>query len=154
MLGFLAEDRIEFAVDQHLDDLLARGRPLRRIPEFGDMRAFERHPIDRIESDAVIIGENAAQPCAGRGGEGANADPLAVEVAWRELPRPRIVQRVPMLKPRQHHVRQQHHRLAERLRHQIGDDRHFGDVKSLLADHRLEAFVGRRVLDEIKRNQV
>ena len=79
----LAEHRVEFAVDQHLHDLLAGRRPLGRVPEFGDMGVLERHPVDRIEIDAIVIGEDAAQPCAGRGGEGADADALAVEVARR-----------------------------------------------------------------------
>jgi len=65
MVRFLAEHCIELAIDQHLDNLLARARPLGRIDEFGDMRVLERHPVDRIEIDAIIIGQNAAQPCAG-----------------------------------------------------------------------------------------
>ncbi len=59
-----------------------------------------------------------------------------------------------MLKPRHHHVRQQHHRLAEALRHQIGDDRHLRDVERGLADHRLEALVGRRIVREIERDRI
>ena len=154
MVGFLAEHRIELAVDQHLDDLLARRRALGRVREFGDMRVLERDPVDRIEIDAVVVGEDAAQPCAGRGGEGADADALVVEIARRELPRLRIVKRMRMLEPRQHDIRQQHHRLAEGFRHQVGNDRHLRDVERLLADHRLKTLVGRRILREIELNQI
>ena len=154
MIGFLAEHRIELAVDQHLDDLLARRRALGRVREFGDMRVLERDPVDRIEIDAVVVGEDAAQPCAGRGGEGADADALVVEIARRELPRLRIVKRMRMLEPRQHDIRQQHHRLAEGFRHQVGNDRHLRDVERLLADHRLKTLVGRRILREIELNQI
>ena len=69
MPGLLAEHRVEFAVDQHLDDLFAGRRPLGRILELGDMGVLKRHPVDRIKIDAVIVGEHAAQPGAGRGGE-------------------------------------------------------------------------------------
>jgi len=87
MIGFLAERRIEFAVDQHLDDLLARRRPLCRALVLGDMGILERHPVDRIEIDAVIVGENARNHCAGRGGEGADADALAVRSSSFSVPR-------------------------------------------------------------------
>ena len=154
MIGFLAEHRIEFAVDQHLDDLLARGRALGRVPEFGNMGVLERDPVDPVEIDAMVVGEDAAQPCAGRGGKGADADALVVEIARREFPCLCIVKRMRMLKPGQHDIRQQHHRLPKALRHQVGNDRHLRDVKRALADHRLEALVGRRIWREIERDQI
>ena len=80
MVGFFAEHGVELAIKQHLDDLLARRRPLGRVLELGDMRVLERHPVDRIQIDAIVIGQDAAQPGAGRGGERADADALAVEV--------------------------------------------------------------------------
>ncbi|WP_392684206.1 hypothetical protein [Bradyrhizobium sp. RDI18] len=111
------------------------------------------HSIE-IEIDTIVVGENAAQPCAGRGGEGTNTDAFAPEVAWRKLARLCIVKRMPMLKSRQHDIGQQHHRLAERSCHEISDDRHLRDIERPLADHRLEAFVGRRVRREIELDQV
>ena len=81
MIRLFSKHRIEFAIDQHLDDLLARRRPLRRIAEFGDMGILEGDPVDRVEIDAIVVGQNAAQPGAGRGGEGADADSLAVEIS-------------------------------------------------------------------------
>src|SRR5713101_3016043 len=77
----LPEHRIEFAVEQHLDDLFALWRTLGGIAKFGDMRVLECDPIYRIQVDAIIIGENAAQPRAGRGGEGTDADTPALEIA-------------------------------------------------------------------------
>ena len=154
MVGFLAEHRIELAIDQHLHDLLARRRPFGRIDVLGDMSILERHPIDRIEVDTMIIGENAAQPGAGRGGEGTDADALAVQIGRLQRALLGIVKRVGMLKPRHHHVGQQHHRFANAFRHQIGDDRHLRDVERPFADHRLEALVGRRVVDEIEADQI
>ena len=118
------------------------------------MGVLERDPIDRIEVDAVIIGENAAQPRAGRGGEGADTDALAVQIGRLQGSLLRIVKRVSVLKPRHHNARQQHHRLAKTFRHQIGDDGHLRDVEGAFAHHRLEAFVGRRILREIQRDGI
>ena len=67
MLDLLAEDRIQFTVEQHLHDLLSRRRASGVIFEFGDVGIFKRDPVDRVEIDAIVIGENAAQPGAGRG---------------------------------------------------------------------------------------
>ena len=86
MVRFLAEHRIEFAIDQHLDDLLALRRAHGGVAKFGDMGILERDPVDRVQIDAIIIGENSAQPRAGRGREGTDADALVVQVGRRQRP--------------------------------------------------------------------
>src|SRR5579872_3954535 len=83
MLYFLAQDSIEFTVNKHLNDLLSLASTHGRIGEFRDMGVLEGDPLDRIEIDTVIIGQNAAQPGAGRRGEGTNADTLAVKTFRR-----------------------------------------------------------------------
>src|SRR5579864_1362211 len=75
----LAEDGVKFAVEQHLDNLLALRRALRGVDEFGDMGIFERDPPHACEIEAVVVREHAAQPRPGCRREGAYADPLAGE---------------------------------------------------------------------------
>src|SRR5215510_14276161 len=104
MVDFLAQYRVELAVEQHLDDLLSRGGTLGRVDEFRDMRILKGDPLDRVEIDAIIIGQNPAQPCAGRRREGADADTLAFEIMRRKRSPPGVVKRISMLKARQHHV--------------------------------------------------
>ena len=102
-----AEHRIEFAVEQHRHDLLSRGRALGGVLVFRHVRILERDPVDAVEIDAIVVGEDAANPGAGRGGEGANADALAVEVGGRQRPFGRIVDRVWVLEASDHGRRQQ-----------------------------------------------
>ena len=154
LFHLLAEHRVELTVNQHLNDWLACGRALGRVDVLRDMRVLERHPLHRIEVDAMLIGQDAAQPRTRSGGERADADPPALEIARLQVAEIGPVDRVGILMPRYHHARQQHHRLAETSRHQIGDDRHLRDVEGLFAHHRLEALVGRRVFSEIERNEI
>lgn len=37
-----------------------------RILVFGDVRIFEGDPVNAVQIDAVIVGENAADPCSRR----------------------------------------------------------------------------------------
>src|SRR5688572_8434912 len=59
--------RVELAGEQHGIDLLPCGRALyvRWIAEFGDVRLLVRDPLDLREIDAVVLGQDAANPGAG-----------------------------------------------------------------------------------------
>ena len=80
--GVADDGRVELAVEQHLHQRLAfrRARDEIRVLVLGEMRILERDPLHLGGIDAVIVGEKAAHPGAGRLRIGAHADPLAVEV--------------------------------------------------------------------------
>jgi hypothetical protein len=63
------------------------------------MGVLERDPIDRVKIDAIIIGEDSAQPRAGGGRKGADADAFAVQAGRRQPSKFRSGERVSMLKP-------------------------------------------------------
>ena len=73
---------IDFAVQQHLSEILACRRPLddRRIAILGDVRILEGDPLDLVQVDAVFVGENAAHPGGRRDRVGTQAHALAREV--------------------------------------------------------------------------
>ena len=152
IVGAVAEHGVELAREQHRDDLLVFGRALGGVDIFGDVGVLERHPVHALEVEAVIIGEHAAQPRPGRGGEGADADALAGELRRRQRSVIAVVDREGVLHPRRHHRRQQHHRLAEGLGDQVGHDRHLRDVERALPHHRLEARPDRRHVGEVERD--
>jgi hypothetical protein len=146
----LAKDRIEFAIEQHLQDLPVLRRPLGRIDIFGDVGILERHPADAVEIHAIVIGEDAPDPGSGRRRERADADALAFEIGGPKRCTLRIIEGMAVLEAAEQGRRQQHQRLAVCFRHQISNDRHLADIECLLAHHRLECGVGRRVLGEVE----
>src|SRR3954452_4224167 len=80
----LTKDDVELAVEQHLKYLLVLRRALGGVDIFGDMRVFERDPADLVEVDAVVVGEDAPDPGAGRSRERTDADALAFEIGRPE----------------------------------------------------------------------
>ena len=83
-IGQLVADNggIEFAVEQHLRQVLALGRARDEIGVlvFGEMRILERHPMDFRGINAVVVGQEAAHPGARRLRIGAHANPLARQI--------------------------------------------------------------------------
>ena len=67
--------RIDFPVEEHLDEILAGRRALddRGISIFRDMRFFKCNPFDLVKIDPIVVRQNSPHPHARRHGIGANA---------------------------------------------------------------------------------
>src|SRR5207302_8124042 len=84
-----ADDRgVELARLQHGENFLPRGRALdvRRIAELGDVRLLEGYPLDAIEIDAEVVGEDASDPRRGRHRIRAQPDSFSIQFAGRQRP--------------------------------------------------------------------
>ena len=69
IVGAVPQHGVEFAVEQHRHDLLARRRAFRVVDKFRDMGVLEGDPVHACEIESVVVLEHSAQPCAGRRGE-------------------------------------------------------------------------------------
>jgi hypothetical protein len=118
------------------------------------MAVTERHPLDFVEIDAVFVTQNAANPQRGGLCVRANTDLPAFDIFRIEMAEVEVVARAVMLEAARDRRRQQHIRLAVRLRLQERDNREFARVEPVFAHHRLEAVVRRRRPTEVEVDDV
>ena len=100
----------------------------------------------------MIVGEDAAHPCAGGDRVRPDADPPAGEIARRERTAGGVVDEERMLKAAHHHRRQQDERLAVRLGDQEGDDCELGEVELEVTHHPLERGARRFHVGDVERD--
>ncbi len=105
------------------------------------MRPLEGHPLDTVEIDAVFRLQDAAAPHGSGLRVGAHGDPAAFEVLGMIDAGSRMAPDGAVVEHPHRHDRQGDQRLAVELRHEIGGQRHLGDIESLLLDHAPEYLV-------------
>src|SRR5437899_3762674 len=114
------------------------------------MAILLRHPVDAIDIDAIVVGQDAARP--GDRGLAVRSHPhaLAWQIRGRERAPGGAVHNRVVLEATHDGGGQKDDRLAVGLRLQIGRDRHFADVEFELAHHRLEEAIGRLDVAKVK----
>ena len=118
------------------------------------MRVLEGDPADLIGADAVLLGENAAQPHARGLAVSPHPDAAAGEVGGTEDPAVGAAQQGGLLEPGRRDHRQEDQRLAPRLGLEEGRDRHLANIEALLAHHGREGAVDHRDVGEVQAQPV
>jgi hypothetical protein len=141
---------IELAFEQHLRHVIRRADHARRIPRFGNVAVFKREPLHLAEIDAVVVGQNAAQPGGGGLIPGTHANALAGKIMRRQRAARGVVKHSAVLETGQHRRRQKPQAFVVFFRLEKSGERHLAGVISMLTHHRLEGVVHRLHLDEIE----
>ena len=124
------------------------------VAVFGEVGVVGAHPAQAGKIDAMLVLEDAAHPDAGGLRVAAHGDAAAFQVLRFQLALRGIVDDGVVLEARHHHGGQQDERLAVNLGLQEAADGELAGVKGALADHRLEALVGRLRPAEVELDEV
>jgi len=130
-------------------------RPVRHVRRVGLLVLLHvllvvHHPGDRVEVDAVLRGQDAADPDAGGDRVGAHADLLSLEVPRRRHTRLHVVDDGGVVKLAQDEHGQRGEGLAVRLRRQVCGHGHLAHVELEPAAHPTEGPDDRADLDVLQ----
>ena len=143
----------ELAAGEHLVERPASGRrdDIGRRPVLLDVLVAGEHPGDRVEVDAVLVGEDRPRPHAGRHRVAAvDADLRALEVLGRPDAVPGVDGDRVVVEAAHQERRDGGERHAVRLGGQVRRQRHLADVELQGAHHAAEALDEDRDLLELE----
>src|SRR5262245_63947428 len=118
------------------------------------MAVLLRYPMDAIDIDAIVVGQDAAHPGDRGLAVRSHSHALAGQIGRRERATGGAVHNGVVLEAAHYGGGQEDERLAVGLRLQKGRDRHFADVEFQLPHHRLEEAIGRLDVGKVERNAI